>query len=413
MSDGTHLPERPTTSSGSEAASAHRASLQQRFQLGLEGTLGVPFTYGNTITAYRNGKEIFPAMLAAIGAARHRIEFLTFIYWTGDIARRFVDAFAERAQAGVEVRVLLDGVGASRMRREHIETMRAAGAEVRWFRPPKRLKLAQLDNRTHRKILVCDSVLGFTGGVGIASEWEGNAESPSNWRDTHFACRGPNVLALRAAFYQNWLEAEFTLEPALAPSEAFAEEQETEPGQLLVQVVASTGSDGFTDVAILHEALALLAQKRLRIVTPYFAPNEQTASSLAAAARRGVEIEVMLPGPHSDKRVSEFASAEAFDALLEAGVTIWRYQPTMLHVKLVTVDGQLASVGSANFNQRSASRDDEIVLNVLSHDFTAEMDSHFEIDRAQCTRLSLGEWRRRGLVRRIKEVLTSPIKGQA
>jgi cardiolipin synthase len=396
----------------SQAASPGERFPQERIRLALEGTLGVPFTDGNGITPYRNGNEIFPAMLAAIKAAEHRVEFLTFIYWTGDIAGRFVDAFVERAKAGVEVRVLLDGFGARPMRAEHIETMRAAGVDVQWFRPIMQWKLGQLDNRTHRKILVCDGVIGFTGGVGIATEWEGNAENPSHWRDTHFECRGPIVRALRAAFYQNWIEADFNLESALAPSGAIARQQDAEQSDLLVQVVASTGSPGFTDVAILHEVLALLARKRLRIVTPYFAPNEQTVRSLSAATKRGVEVEVMLPGPHADKRVSEFASAEVFDALLEAGVVIWRYQPTMLHTKLITIDGQLASIGSANFNQRSVSKDDEIVLNVLSPAFVAEMDEHFDTDRSRCERLTLGQWQRRGLLRRLAEAVLSPVKGQ-
>jgi cardiolipin synthase A/B len=379
----------------------------QQLRDAMEGALGVPFTDGNDLRPLRNGDEIFPAMLGAIEAARYSVELLTFIYWSGDIAHRFVATLSERAQAGVEVRVLLDGVGALPMPRDYIETMRNAGVDVRWFRPLSRWKLGRMGNRTHRKILVVDSETGFTGGVGIASEWEGDAQDPSHWRDSHFCCRGPCVRGLRAAFFQDWVEAEFSIGPAVATAAAAPA-----PGEMAVQAIASTGSSGYTDVAIMHEALALIAERRLRIVTAYFAPNDHTVATLVDAVRRGVEVEIMLPGPHIDKRVSELASADAFQPLLRAGVRIWRYQPTMLHAKVITVDGVLCCVGSANFNQRSASKDDEIALNVISRTLTAELDAHFDADLERCEKETLARWRRRGLGRRILETVLAPFKGQ-
>lgn len=383
-------------------------SKEERKRLALESALGIPFTNGNLIEPLRNGNEIFPPMLEAIAAASEQIEFLTFVYWSGSIAEKFVEALSERARSGVMVRVLLDGFGARPMPKDLVERMRTAGVDVRWFRPLPQWKLWTLDNRTHRKVLVCDGLIGFTGGVGVAAEWEGDAENPEHWRDSHFRCTGPCVTSLRAAFYQNWVEADFRVSCAVEKLY-----QPAATGEHMVQVIASTGSVGLTDVAILHEALILLSEHRLRIVTPYFSPHERTVETLIDAAGRGVEIEIMLPGPHIDKRVSELAASESFQPLLEAGVTIWRYQPTMIHKKLLTVDQELSCIGSANFNQRSISKDDEILLCVLDRDFTRRMDEEFETDRDRCRPVKLGEWKRRGPGRRLIEGMAGLFKGQS
>ena len=364
----------------------------QHLRIALEGALGVPFTNGNAIEPFLNGVRIFPAMLNAIAAAKHRIELLTYIYWSGTVATQFVDALAERVRAGVEVRLLLDGVGARPMPKEFLDKMEAAGVQVRWFRPLARFKLGQVVHRTHRKILVVDSELGFTGGVGIAAEWEGDAQDPDHWRKTHFRCGGPCVRALRAAFYQNWFEADFDVTPALTPVQPPAA-----AGEMAVQVIASSGSFAFSDVAILHEALAQLAERHLRIVTPYFVPTAATVASLVEARKRGVAIEIMIPGPHTDMRVSDLAGSDAFDPLLKAGVEIWRYQPTLIHSKVITLDGILSCVGSANFNQRSESKDEEVALNVLSPELCRQLDDHFAMDQRQCEKVTLWTWRRRGV----------------
>ncbi len=381
------------------------ADTLDRYRHGLETALGVPFTAGNEIDVYRNGDEIFPPMLDAISRSTEMVEFLTFIYWKGDIAEKFVEVLSERALAGVTVRVLLDGFGARPMPQNLVERMENAGVQVRWFRPLPQWKVWNIDNRTHRKILVCDGQIGFTGGVGIASEWEGNAQDPDHWRETHFRVRGPAVTALRSAFYQDWVEAEYRVDCALErvwPSR--------QAGDKLVQVLASTASVGFTDIAILHEALVLLAQKSLRIITPYFAPHERDVEVIADAARRGVDVQIILPGPHIDKRVSELAASDAFEPLFEAGVKIWRYQPTMIHTKLVTVDGVVTCIGSANFNQRSASKDDEIALCVLDPAFARKMDGQFDEDCEKSVLTTLDDWKKRGIGRRAREAMAHVMK---
>ena len=371
---------------------------REGLRLALETVIGIPFTAGNAVDVYRNGDEIFPPMLDAIAAARERVEFLTFVYWTGDIAEKFVEALSERARAGVEVMVMLDGFGARPMPGELLERMEGAGVTVRWFRPLPRLHAWQTDNRTHRKLLICDGVVGFTGGVGIAAEWEGNAQDPEHWRDTHFRIRGPAVLGLRGAFYEDWMERELSVAPAL---ERLADPGR--PGELDLQVIPASASVGRSQVSSLHDALIALARRRLRIATAYFSPTSDTTERLLGARRRGVEVDILLPGPHVDKRVSELAGSEDIGPLLDEGVRFWRYQPTMYHNKLITLDGRLATIGSANFNHRSVAKDDEIAVNVLDEDFTRMMDRHFEEDLERCERLDPADWEKRGLLRRVLE----------
>lgn len=385
----------------------------RRLARGLEAALGAPFAPGARAEVLRNGDAIFPAMLEAIAGARRRIEFLTFVYWTGEIAERVAAALAERARAGVEVLVVLDGFGARPMPRARLREMEAAGVQLRWFRPLPRLKLWQSDNRTHRKVLVVDGETAFTGGVGIAAQWEGDAESPGHWRDTHFRLTGPAVAGLRAAFYEDWMEAGGDLGPLFAFDPSLEGAAPEGPGGAPAQVVPAGAAVGLNAVARLQNALIRLAEARLRISTPYFAPDAAMRDLLIAAAGRGVAVEVMLPGPVTDKRLSELAGAEHWDALLEAGVRLLRYQPTLLHAKLMTADGRLASIGSANFNQRSRLKDHEVAVNLLDAELTARLDADFEADRARCREVGPGEWRRRPLLRRAAEAAARPFRSQA
>lgn len=376
-------------------------------RLAFEAVLGIPFTGGNRIDVLRNGCRIFPAMLDAIANAGRSIEFLTFIYWTGDIAERFARALADRARAGVEVRVLLDSFGAASMPSEYIELMEAAGIEVRWFRPLANWKIWANDNRTHRKILVVDGATGFTGGVGIAEEWEGDARNEREWRDTHFRILGPAVLGLQAAFYGNWMESGGlvvdALDTVIPPNTA---------GTARIQVLRATAAVGWSDIASLLQTIISLAQVSLRFVTPYLAPDDASTQLLIDAANRGVRIEMIIPGPHTDKRMSELAGASQWDMLMDAGIIIWKYQPTMIHAKIVTMDGTFACIGSLNFNHRSALKDDEIALVTDCGDTVATLDQHFDEDLRSCERLAAGSWRNRGLIRRSIEFLARVVKQQ-
>jgi cardiolipin synthase A/B len=374
----------------------------------LEGLLGIPFTERNRVDVLRNGCRIFPAMLDAIASATISIEFLTFVYWTGAIADRFADALAERARAGVCVRVVLDAYGAALMPDRLVEHMEAAGVEVRWFRPLMHWKLWSRDNRTHRKVLVLDGRIGFTGGVGIAEEWEGDARSEREWRDTHFRIAGPAVHGIRAAFYENWMESGGVIGRVLdvvAPVEP--------AGTARVQVLRSESAVGWSDIASLFQIVIGLAKSRIRFATPYFSPDDSSTRLLVDAAGRGVDIEILIPGPHADKRVSQMAASDEIEHLLEAGVAIWRYQPTMLHAKIVTLDGILACIGSANFNHRSMLKDDEVALVVDDPATIAALDRDFDEDLRRSERLDGVSWRRRGVLRRSLELLARPFREQA
>lgn len=373
----------------------------------LEAVIGSPFVPHNKIETLINGVEIFPAMLEAIRGAQRRVEFLTFVYWQGDVAEAFVDAFIERHRAGVEVLVMLDGFGGRLIRGDLIDKMKDEGIEVRWFRPLATWKIWRTDNRTHRKLLIVDGLTGFTGGVGIAEEWEGNAASPEEWRDNHYRVEGPIVSSLRAAFFDNWIDSAQTIEPLTGCM--------TDPppsGDLCVQPVISTAGVGWAAIARLHEALCLIAKERIRIATPYFAPRRNQVLRLIEALERGVTVEIIIPGEHVDKRVSELASAEEITKLLDAGATILQYGPTMFHHKLVTIDGRLASIGSANFNMRSAFKDDELALNVLDRDFCAEADAIFERDAGVSTPLTPRRWRKRDAFRRLREKLSRTFRSE-
>jgi cardiolipin synthase len=386
---------------------AYAESSDQPLRPVLEGILGYQFTTGNRIEPLRNGEEIFPPMLEAIQSARSRIEFLTFVYWSGDIAERFAKALAERARAGVVVRVLLDALGAREISEHLVDEMRTAGVNIQWFRPLKRWRLWQLDNRTHRKVLVVDGRIGFTGGVGIAREWEGNARNPDEWRDTHFRVTGPAVQGLQGAFYGNWAETGQRLYHP--PNDLPLPESQ---GQSLAQVVRTTASTGWSDMATLIELVIATAERRLRIASAYFVPDEATAEHLCEAVNRGVEIDIMMPGSHTDERVSQVAGESEFERLLQGGVRLWKYERTMLHLKVMTVDGYAVCIGSANFNQRSMRKDDELALVVLDPELTDALDRHFEHDLEFCERIGHAEWRKRSAVQRLKEALSAPFKPQ-
>lgn len=382
------------------AASARRDAIQRR----VEGIVGIPATDGNRIEALRNGVEIFPAMLAAIEAAQHTIEFLTFVYWKGEIAERMAEALAERARAGARVRVLLDGIGAQPMRRSLVRTMQDAGCDVRWFRPPQTWKLWQIAHRTHRKILVVHRRLGFTGGVGIAEEWMGDARKPSEWRDTHFRIEGPAVDGLRAAFHDNWMETR---------REWLQGELEVWPhdttGSSRLIVVRSTAGVGWTQMAMLLDALIASATQRIRIAAAYFSPDLAWVAEFGRAVERGVQAQVMIPGPHTDKRVSEIAAGPEIETLLRQGVEIHRFQPTMLHAKVILIDGVAACIGSPNLNQRSIAKDDELAVVAFDSDLVEILERHFEEDLERSIPMEPGDHARRGPIRRLLEAVTRPV----
>ena len=372
----------------------------------VEGIIGVPATEGNHIEVLRNGDQIFPAMLEAIGTAGRTIDLLTFVYWEGQIGREFAQALTDRAKAGVRVRVLLDAWGSLPIEKTLVEMMEDAGATIHWFRPLHRFRPGQVNHRTHRKVMIVDEAVGFTGGVGIADEWLGDARNEREWRDTHFRLEGPAVDGLRAAFLDNWAETD----PELFDERFDLFPDQPKPGSTIVQCMRSASEIGNSDVFTLFRALCQLAQHRIRIATAYFVPNEEILDRLVKAVERGVEVDLLLPGPHADKRFVQLAGEAAYGPLLDAGAKVWAFQPSMLHAKIMTVDGILANVGSANLNARSTALDEEINLVAIDPALVATLDEQFDEDLGRSTRLQPGRWEHRSVLQRVAEAAVAPIK---
>ena len=361
-----------------------------QFRRSLNVILGPQMIAGNRVEALVNGERIFPAMLEAIRGAKRTITFETYVYYSGNVGAEFSRALAERAKAGVKVHVIFDAVGAGKIDDRFEEEMAAAGVEVEKYNPVRWYTLAQMNNRTHRKLLVVDGRVGFTGGVGIADEWAGDAQDPEHWRDTHFRIEGPVVAQLQAAFMENWIEitgrvlhgeAYF---PPLAPA-----------GRHTAQFFVSSPGGGGESMQLMYLLSIAAASKRLLISASYFVPDNVEVRALADAARRGARVQVIVPGPDIDSEIVRRASRSTWGELLRAGVEIYEYQPTMYHCKVMIVDGLWVSVGSTNFDARSFSVNDEANLNVLDAGFAAEQERIFAADLKRARRVSLEQWQRR------------------
>ncbi|MYT40570.1 cardiolipin synthase B [Streptomyces sp. SID8356] len=381
------------------------AERSQRLRRRLERLIGIAATEGNALLPLRNGDQIFGAMLKAIRTAEHTVDMMTFVYWRGDIAREFAEALAERARAGVRVRLMLDGFGSRLIEKDQLAMMDEAGVTVAWFRKPLYLSPLKQNHRCHRKVLITDESVAFTGGVGIAEEWCGDARNEHEWRDTHVQVRGPAVDGLAAAFAQNWAECQdelFDEHDRFVPSD--------QHGDAVVQVVRGSSSFGWQDMQTLMRVVLESAEERIRLTTAYFAPDDYFTALLCAAAGRGVEVEILLPGPHTDKRVCQLAGQRHYEELTACGVKIYQYQPTMMHTKTVTVDRVASLIGSTNFNRRSLEHDEEVMLAVLDCDFTDALDADFDEDREKSVRIERGRWKRRDLVQRAREAAVVPIR---
>ncbi|MFG2679572.1 phosphatidylserine/phosphatidylglycerophosphate/cardiolipin synthase family protein [Streptomyces sp. NPDC048392] len=395
----------PSAPKAPDASSAPAGDRVARIRRRLERLIGIAATEGNALTVLRNGDEIFAAMLAGIARAEHTVDMMTFVYWKGDIARRFADALAERARAGVRVRLLLDGFGSRLIEADQLRTMERAGVQVAWFRKPLYLSPLKQNHRCHRKVLLVDEETAFTGGVGIAEEWCGDARNENEWRDTHVELRGPAVDGIAAAFAQNWAECH---------DELFDDRDRfighSPQGGAVVQVVRGSASFGWQDLQTLIRVMLDSAEERFRLATAYFAPDAFFVELLCATARRGVEVEIVLPGPHTDKRVCRLAGQHYYEDLMACGVKIYEYRPTMMHAKVITVDGIAALIGSTNFNRRSLDHDEEVMLAVLDPEFTATLDGHFDADRAVSDPIAASGWKKRSAAQRARELAVRPLR---
>ncbi len=380
-----------------------------RFAYELGMLLGPAFTQGNKVVDLQNGDRIFPAMLEAIRGARSSVNFETYIYWSGEIGKQFADALSERAKAGVKVHVLLDWVGSAKVDDDYLRTMRDAGVRIEKFHPPHWSHLGRMNNRTHRKLLVVDGNVAFTGGVGIAPQWTGDAQDPEHWRDSHYRVEGPVVAQMQSVFLDNWIKVTggVLLGPAYFPP------QPPRPvGPSAAQMFSSSPSGGAESMQLMYLLSITAASRTIDLSAAYFVPDEMASRALVAAMKRGVRLRIVVPGEHIDSETVRKASRARWGDLLAAGAVIAEYQPTMYHCKVLIVDGVLVSVGSTNFDNRSFRLNDEATLNVLDAAFAQRQTAIFEADLAKARRVTHAQWLQRPRTERLMEHVASLIGNQ-
>ncbi len=365
-----------------DAPLAHVSSIRSpEFRQTLGTMVSAGFVDGNNIRILNNGDEIFPAMLAAIRNAKRTINFETFVFYKGEIPRAFAEALQERANAGVKVNLLLDAVGAKKSRPYH-SALRKAGVNLELYHRLFAFDFRSYNFRTHRKLLIVDGKIGFTGGVGIADEWNGYASSPKEWRDQHFRVEGPVVAQLQAAFNDNWFKThhEILQGPDYFPAPSPA-------GSMLASAFISSPSERRSAVELMDHLAIASAQRSLMIESPYFLPSKAILEALCAAAQRGVHVQILMPGKHIDQKAVRRGSRKRWPRLLAAGVELYEFEPTMIHTKLLIADGLFVSIGSANFDMRSLRINDEANLNVLNAGFARQESRIFAADLLRAERV--------------------------
>ena len=370
------------------------------FSRWVEGTCAAPRREGNRVWVLRNGEQIAPSMIDAIAGARRSVDLSNYILWSGPMARDFVDALAGAARRGVEVNVLLDAWGSAKRNAELAADLERAGVSLAWFRPPRWYEFDQFNNRMHRRVLVVDGTVGFTGGFGIADEWIGDAEGPGRWRDTHLRLEGPVVRDLAGAFVDNWVDATGRL---VAP-EHFPE-LDALPGGVPVQLSRSSPSHGPAAVELLFLAAVSGARERLWVTTAYFAPRRGVVEALVDAAGRGVDVRVLLNGTEIDKPPVRRAGHCDYARLLEAGARIFEYQRTMMHAKVLLVDDNWANVGTANWDNRSMALQEELNCSITDRGVVTELEKHFLDDFDCCEEIDGVRWQRRSMADRAREIV--------
>jgi cardiolipin synthase len=373
----------------------------------VEGATGTPFVRGNTLTLLHNGDAFYPEMLRAIREAQVSITIEAYIYWEGEIGRQFAAALAERSRAGITVHILLDAIGSSSIGDDILRILEDGHCRVEWYNPIRWYTLARFNNRTHRKSLIVDGRIAFTGGAGIADHWRGNARSPEEWRDDQVRLEGPAVRALQTGFAQNWQKTtcELLTGPEFYPPLSSA-------GTLAVQTLLSSPTTGGSSVQTMYYLSIVCARKSILIANPYFVPDPVALDTLIDARQRGVDVRVMVSGRHNDNWLARQNTVRLFGRLLEAGVTMLDYDRTMMHHKVMVVDDSWVTVGTTNFDYRSFAHNEESNLSFLDSELAARVVQAFLRDEAECTVVTFEAWKRRGIWSRAQETMASLLEEQ-
>lgn len=376
------------------------------FRRALGVLLGPAILPGNDVRILMNGDATFPAMLGAIESATTSITFESFIF-RDEIGAQFCKALTNAAKRGVKVHILLDWIGSRTMDQGLLETTKTAGAEVRIYHELSWYNWRRINNRTHRKLLIVDGLKGYTGGLGVGREWTGHAQDPQHWRDTHYEVTGPVVAQMQSVFIDNWIKATGevlhgdTYFPTLKPT-----------GKMDAQMFSSSPEGGSSSLHLMVLLAIAAATKTIDIENSYFVPDKLAIRTMIAARKRGVRVRVLVPSAHTDAKFGRWASQALYAELLTAGIEISEYAPTMIHCKIMVVDGIWTSVGSCNFDDRSFRLNDEANLNIFDESFARRQLEYIEADFAQSKRIVRGRWAQRSFVKRVLESIAIMFRTQ-
>jgi cardiolipin synthase len=376
------------------------------FLTSIAGATGAPFVPGNSLQILNDGEEFYPAMLEDIARAEVSITMEAYIYWAGNIGMQFAEALSDRARAGVRVKILLDAIGSSDIGDEIVKILESAGCQIAWYNPVRWYTLGRVNNRTHRKSLIIDGRIAYTGGAGISDDWVDTPQHEA-WRDIQIRLEGPGVTPLQTGYAQNWLESthELISGPAYYPV--------LEPaGDLSVLTIMSSPVTGSSNARTLYYLSITSARRSIHIANPYFVPDPAALDALIDAKKRGVDVRVMVPGDKNENWLSRRNAVRLYGRLLEAGVVILEYQPTLLHHKTMVVDGLWATIGTTNFDSRSFAHNEENNVCFYDRPLAEELDAIFARDIERCKRIELAEWRRRGLFWKTQEVIAAFLQEQ-
>jgi cardiolipin synthase len=379
-----------------------------QFPATVAGASGAPFVSGNRVELLNNGDAFYPRMLAAIERASTSITIEAYIYWAGEIGQQFATALADRARAGCKVKILLDAIGSSSIGADILDVLEGGGCQIAWYNPVRWYSLGRFNNRTHRKSLIIDGRLAFTGGAGIADHWRGNARNPDEWRDMQIGVVGPAVIPLQTGFAHNWQQ---TTGELLTGDEFYPL---VEPaGSLAVQTLLSSPETGASSVRTMYYLSIVCARRSIFIANPYFIPDPVAIDTLIDAKQRGVDVRIMVSGIRNDNWLARHNSVRLFGRLLEAGIDIQEFNRTMLHHKTMVVDGRWVTVGTTNFDNRSFAHNEESNVCFFDEDLAARLHQVFADDLLGCQRVRIEEWRRRGVWARCQELVASLLQEQA
>jgi cardiolipin synthase len=370
----------------------------EEFIAGVGSFLSEPVFRGGEVTLLQNGDGFYPEMLQAIREARDTINFETYIFEPDEIGQQFIAAFKERAQAGVEVRLLVDGFGGMKLRRRYRQELARAGVQVRRFRPLALRNLVRMYRREHRRATVIDGQIGFTGGAAVSKKWKGNVRNSHEWRDSMTKVTGPMVAGIQSAFAENWVycTGEVLAGPRFFPA------LKSGPGLCGISVVSSP-SDSLQPIRLLFWLSFSNARNRLWICNSYFIPDRRLRRAVVDRARRGVDVRILVPGNHTDAVPVQRAGQSYYQELLEAGVRIFEFLPAMMHAKTVVIDGAWSIVGSANMDERSMELNEENVLGIADADFARSVEEGLVADFARSREIQLEQWRNRSILQKAFE----------